>query len=386
MKVRLHEPTFGQDEIDAVVEVMKSTRITSGEKVKEFESLFGPNAIFCNSGSSANLLAIAALCAEGRLKPGDEVIVPALCWSTTVWPLVQHGLVPCIVDISPHTLNIDTMLVEEAIGPKTKAVMIVHVYGNPCELNHLRSLCSEHNLLLIEDCCEALGASYKGTPVGEFGDVATFSFYYSHHITTGEGGMVVTQGPVLADRVRILRAHGWTRDLPDRIQRGFNEIHSNIDPKFLFVGAGYNLRCTEMQAAMGLVQLPKLEGFVATRRAAAADLTVGFSRYSDDFLLQRETGSSSWFGFPITIKKHSQANLYDLRKHFEGHGIETRPIICGNIARQPAMKQFEHRIPGPLTNADHVMNYGFAIGCHQGMDEATCAHVAGSLNDYMGSL
>lgn len=385
MKVRLHEPTFGEEEIHAVVDVMRSTNITSGEKVREFEACFGPNAVMCNSGSSANLLAIAALCAQGSLKPGDEVIVPALCWSTTVWPLVQHGLVPVIVDIEPDTLNMDIEQASRALGSKTKAIMLVHVYGNPCNMTAFTSWRENIDLLLIEDCCEALGATYDGQLVGSFGDVSTFSFYYSHHITTGEGGMAVARHSTLAERIRILRAHGWTRDLKKKSAE-VNFGYPNIDPKFLFVGDGYNLRCTEMQAAMGLMQFPKLEGFIATRRAAAATLTAGFSRFGDDFLLQQDTGESSWFGFPITIRKNSEVNTHDLRKHFENGGIETRSIICGNIARQPAMKHFEHRIPGPLTNADHVMDYGFSIGCHQGMDGASCAHVAKSLNDYMRSL
>ncbi len=382
MKIRLHEPTFGEEEIQAVVDVMRSTNITSGEKVREFESKFGPNAVMCNSGSSANLLVIAALCHEGALKRGDKVIVSALSWATTVWPLVQHGLVPVIVDIDPNTLNIDPKEVEKALGPKTKAIMPVHVYGNPCDMTPLL-LCHDAGILLIEDCCEALGAeSSFGKSVGTFGDAATFSFYYSHHITTGEGGMCVTKSPALGERMRILRAHGWTRDLKYG-NALYREKHSDIDQRFLFVNAGYNLRCTEMQAAMGLVQLPKLEGFVEARREAAKLLKGAFSGYIGNFATQRETGKSSWFGFPIIVRKGSPFTAANVRRHFEAHGIETRSIICGNIARQPGLKDSPHVVCGSLEHADHVMNSGFSIGCHQDMGEVQCGRVKNALDIFM---
>ncbi len=205
--VRLHEPTFGASEIIAAVDVLLSTRVTMGPKVRDFEHQFAgafefSHAITNNSGSSANLLAIAALSnvsTRNRLQPGDEVIVPALCWSTTVWPLIQHGLVPVIVDIDPVTFNINPEEIERAIGPKTRGIMLVHVYGNPCDMNSIMEICSRRNLLLLEDCCEALGAYYNGTPVGKFGSIGTFSFYFSHHMTTLEGGVCVTESFELAE-------------------------------------------------------------------------------------------------------------------------------------------------------------------------------------------
>ena len=255
--VRLHEPTFGADEINAALDCLLSTMVTMGMKNRSFEALFAnthgfAETVMVNSGSSANLLALAALAnpaTEGALRPGDEVIVPALSWSTTVWPIIQMGLVPVVVDIDPATLNIDPDAIERAIGPRTRGLMIVPVYGNPCAMDAIVDLCQRHNLVLIEDCCEALGASYKGVPLGRFGRVATFSFYLSHHITTLEGGICGTSDGDLAETMRILRAHGWIREVkePERWTR----LHPEIDERFLFVNLGYNLRPTELQGAMG---------------------------------------------------------------------------------------------------------------------------------------
>ncbi len=219
--VRLHEPTFSADEINAAIDVLLSTRVTMGAKVKAFEKEFAAfynygSGVMNNSGSSANLLGIAALANPATpdgFRKGDEVIVPALSWSTTVWPLIQSGLIPVVVDIDPVTLNIDPNEIERAIGPKTRGIMPVHVYGNPCDMNAINDICKRSNLILVEDCCEALGAFYDNIPVGKFGRLGTFSFYFSHHMTTLEGGICVTDDFQLAELLGILRAHGWFREL-----------------------------------------------------------------------------------------------------------------------------------------------------------------------------
>lgn len=384
-RVKLHEPTFGDEEIVAAVAVMKSTMVTMGEVVRAFESEFSANpAVMCNSGSSANLLAIAALCnpaSKSRLKPGDEVIVSALSWSTTIWPLVQYGLIPVIVDIDPDTLNIDPNCVEAALSPKTRAIMPVHVYGNPCDMSGLTQIANRVGLYLIEDCCEALGATYAGDPVGTFGQLATFSFYFSHHISTMEGGMVTTYSPSLADRVRSLRSHGWDRGIANPPE----QETEYLDPRFTFIHAGYNLRPTEVQAAMGRVQLPKLGRFVAARYLAANMLKERLLPYQDTILPQMETenGKSSWFGFPINVRWDAPFTASDLRKHFEFRGIETRAMICGNIARQPAMQHFPHRVHGTLKNADHIMKNAFSIGCHQNMGPDDCKYIGDVLDEFM---
>ena len=382
-RVKLHEPTFGEDEIAAVVDVLRSTRVTSGAKVREMERHFGSHAVMCNSGSSANLLAVAALrnpVTDQRLRQGDEVVVSALSWATTVWPLVQHGLIPVIVDIDPETLNIDPAQVGAAIGPNTRAIMPVHVYGNPCDMASIRAIADERNLWMIEDCCEALGSEYDPETVGDF---RTYSFYFSHHITTLEGGMVVAANAEHAELMRILRAHGWTRDLEKPSIH--HERHPDIDPRFLFVNAGYNLRASEIAAAMGLVQMGKLPGFVKTRRDIASRLANVVGYYPEHLAVQRETraGASSWFGFPIIVREAAPFDAAALREYLERHSIETRSLICGNIARQPGMQLWPHRVAGDLKHADHVMHSGFSIGCHQGMTPESVDHVAAVLDEFM---
>jgi len=364
MKIKLHEPTFGEAEIQAAVEVLRSTNVTSGDKVREFEAKFGQHAVMCNSGSSANLLAVAALCnplTPNRLIPGDEVIVSALSWATTIWPLVQYGLVPVIVDIDPETLNMDPQEAVKAIGPRTKAIMPVHVYGNPCDkaINNL-------GLIVISDCCEALAADIEQS------DFNTYSFYFSHHITTLEGGMVTCKTVEHADMLRTLRAHGWTREQENR------QHYEGIDDKFLFVNAGYNLRSTELNAAIGLVQFDKLAGFVERRRTAAKYLGKQFAYYN--LSIQKDMGSS-WFGFPVIVNEKVSARA--LRDHFEADGIETRSIICGNIARQPGMQLWPHRVVGDLHHSDHVMKNGFSLPCHQDIGYDECNYMINSLNVFM---
>jgi CDP-6-deoxy-D-xylo-4-hexulose-3-dehydrase len=389
--VRLHEPTFSGDEIKAAIDVLLSTRVTMGPKVKAFEreyaQAFGfKHALMNNSGSSANLLAVAALANPATpdpLRPGDEVIVPALSWSTTIWPLVQCGLKPVFVDIDPLTLNLDPNEVERAISPRTRAVMLVHVYGNPCDMSALADICKRHNLQLIEDCCEALGAYYDGMPVGGFGRVGTFSFYFSHHMTTLEGGMCVTADFEYAEVMRALRAHGWTRELEDRER--YLSRYPEIDPRFLFVNVGYNLRPTELQGAFGSTQLPKLAGFVEQRRANTAAWRNSLDRWSEYFLFQTETrnGRSSCFGFPMTVKSGAPFEVREFMDFLNKAAIETRPIIAGNIAVQPAMKLLEHRVVGELRHSTQVMRGGVTFGNHQAIDATARDYVTGQVHAFM---
>lgn len=381
--VRLHEPTFGGDEITSALSHLMTTRVTMGKKNLEFEQLFAEYsgakyAVTSNSGSSANLLALSVLCnpkVDGHLSPGDEVIVSALSWSTTVWPLVQHGLIPVIVDIDPATLNIDIKEVEKAISPKTRAIMPVHVYGNPCEMDQLVSICDRHNLFLIEDCCEALGASYKGKSIGTFGDLATFSFYYSHHITTLEGGITITDDLALEDIMRITRAHGWVRE--SKFKNNYKASYPTIDDRFLFVNHGYNLRITDLQASIGIQQIRKLDRFVGVRRKVAGGLRSVFEPWENVFRQQKTSvgGESSWFGFPLICSNDSGSMRDGICHQLNLKGIETRPIICGNVALQPAMKLFPHRVVGELRFATEIMNNGFSIGCHHAMGDEHIAYI-----------
>ena len=391
--VRLHEPTFSAEEIDAALDCLLTTRVTMGQKVKTFEMAFSASGPFgpgvmVNSGSSANLLAIAALVnpeARDALQPGDEVIVPALSWSTTVWPLIQLGLVPVVVDIDPATLNIDPNEIEAAITEKTRGVMIVHVYGNPCDLEAILDICDRHSLILIEDCCEALGAKYQNKAVGSFGRMGTYSFYFSHHITTLEGGIIVAQTQDDAELMRILRAHGWIREVED--QQPWIERYPEIHPRFLFVNLGYNLRATELQGAMGSVQLPKLPGYVEARRHNAEKL-VSQLRTNAPLLRTQSTtpqGEHSWFGFPITLGIDAPFSVDDIMTALGDFGIETRPIICGNIARQPGLKLYPHRTQGDLTHASAVMERGFSFGNHQDIDNAARDHILGAIETFLAN-
>lgn len=378
--VRLHEPTIGPEEITAALEVLLSTKVTSGPKVKAFEREFcdqfaHESAVAVNSGSSANLLAVAAMCEiDGGLRPGDEVIVSALSWSTTIWPLIQYGLVPVFVDIDPRTLNMAPEQVERAIGRKTRAIMPVHVYGNPCDMNELNSICVNHGLEMIEDCCEALGAFYNNQAVGSFGRVGAFSFYLSHHITTLEGGMVVTTDAELADRLRILRAHGWIREVEDREKY----LDNGFDPDFLFVGLGYNVRLTELQAAIGLLQLDRLAGYVNIRRENNAAYAAALSKYEFmRFQQETENGRCSAFNFTVVLDKRGPCDVKKLRQYLATQNIETRPVIAGNMAKQPAMKRYQHRVVGALPNATNMLHNAFAIGNHH--------HIGAEAREYVVS-
>lgn len=391
--VRLHEPSFGAPEIQAMVEQSLSTFVTMGKQVRTFEEQCARHfdvkyALMNNSGSSANLLAVAALTNpawKDHMKPGDEVIVPALSWATTVWPLIQHQLVPVFVDCDLATYNFDMNKLEAAITPKTRAIMPVHVYGNPCDMDALMGLAKKHKLFVIEDSCESMGATYKGKSVGSFGDVGTMSLYYSHHITTFEGGLCFTNNFELTELLRVLRAHGWSREADEKDK--YIREYPDIDPRFIFINLGYNLRPTEVQAAMGMHQLPKLKGFVENRRASQADYRKQLDKHSEFFAFQEEQKDAycSWFGFGIVLKEGTPFSPKDITAFLNKKGIETRPIIAGNMAKHPALKMFKHRSAGGLENCDTIMTRGFAIGCHHAIDAQARAYVVESIDAFMKS-
>lgn len=389
--VRLMEPTFGAEEINAAVETLLSTQVTMGKKVRAFEQQYAEKfghqyAVTSNSGSSANLLAFAALTnpvTRDRLQPGDEVIVPALSWATTIWPVIQCNLVPVVVDSDLNTFNFDLNKLEGAIGPKTRAIMLVHTYGNPCDMDGLMAIARKHNLMVIEDCCEAMGGTYDGKAVGRFGILGSLSFYFSHHITTLEGGVSVTDDFELTELLRILRAHGWSRQA-DSHQK-YIDKYPQIDPRFIFVNLGYNLRLTEVQAAIGMKQLPKLEKFVAARREVAAFLLQNLRKYSEFFHFQTETPKAKhvWFGFPIIVKKTAPFTVKQITTYLQQHAIETRPIIAGNMARHPGLQMFPHRIGGDLQVADTVMQQGFGVADHHIVDHAARQYMVDVIDNFM---
>ncbi len=390
MKVSLHEPSFGEEEIEAACEQMRTTHVTMGKKTREFEDqcakYFGStNALMCNSGSSANLLAIAALSNPvlgDHMKAGDEVIVPALSWATSVWPIIQHGLIPVFVDCDLNTYNFDYKKLEAAISPKTRAIMVVHVYGNPCDMDFIMGLANERNLYVIEDTCESMGATFKNKMVGTIGDIGTMSLYYSHHITTFEGGLCFGNHKII-DLMRILRAHGWSRESDNHEE--YATLHSDIDPRFIFVNIGYNLRPTEVQAVMGMKQLIKLEAFIKMRRESHDNYRKGLEKYTNWLRFQQEqdNGTASWFGFGITLTEECPFTLKDITSFLQLYGVETRPIIAGNMAKHPALKMFDHRVAGTLENCDTMMQRGFAIGCHHAITEEQQKYVISIFDAFM---
>lgn len=389
--IRVQETSYGADEINAVMQTLLSTMTTMGRQVSDFQESYAKYvgakyAVMSNSGSSNNLLAVAALAnpfTPDHLNPGDEVIVPALSWSTTIWPIVQHNLVPVFVDCDLNDFNLDLNKLESAIGPKTRAIKLVHVYGNPCNMDAIMSLAKKHNLFVIEDCCEAMGALYDGKHVGTFGNVGNYSFFFAHHITTMEGGISVTNDFDLTETMKILRAHGWSRESKEH--QKYIDMYPHIDPRFIFINQGYNLRPTELNAAMGAIQLPKLDHFNDLRREAAAYLLQHLAKYQDFFHFQQETpkGKSVWFGFSMIVKENAPFTTKEITTYLQKNRIESRPIIAGNMTRHPGVQMFQHRISGDLNAADTVMKNGFSFGCHQGTDLKAVKYIVDVIDNFV---
>ena len=374
-KIKLHEPTFGVEEIFNFTKQLITTNVTMGKQVESFEKnicdKFGFRyAVSSNSGSSANLLMISALMSNlysKRLKKNDEIIVPALAWSTSIFPLTQYGLKPVFVDCDLKTMNIDINQVKKAISKKTKGILIIPIYGNPCEMNEITKICKKKGLVLLEDTCESMGAKYNNKFLGGFGLASSFSFYFSHHITCLEGGITVTNDYELAEIMKIIRSHGWIRNVKEKEK--WIKNYPKIDPNFLFVNEGYNLRLTEPQARMGITQIKKLDGFIKKRRKNADYLMSLIKEFSDFFIYQYETKRSfhTWFGFTIIIKDLKIIDRGRLCNFLNKNGIETRVIVSGNFTSQPVVKTFKHRTVGNLENASKIMNNGFSIGIHQNL-------------------
>ena len=374
-KIKLHEPTFGVEEIFNFTKQLITTNVTMGKQVESFEKnicdKFGFRyAVSSNSGSSANLLMISALMSNlysKRLKKNDEIIVPALAWSTSIFPLTQYGLRPVFVDCDLKTMNIDINQVKKAISKKTKGILIIPIYGNPCEMNEITKICKKKGLVLLEDTCESMGAKYNNKFLGGFGLASSFSFYFSHHITCLEGGITVTNDYELAEIMKIIRSHGWIRNVKEKEK--WIKNYPKIDPNFLFVNEGYNLRLTEPQARMGMTQIKKLDGFIKKRRKNADYLMSLIKEFSDFFIYQYETKRSfhTWFGFTIIIKDLKIIDRGRLCNFLNKNGIETRVIVSGNFTSQPVVKTFKHRTVGNLENASKIMNNGFSIGIHQNL-------------------
>ncbi|PCE14955.1 pyridoxamine 5-phosphate oxidase [Microbacterium sp. SZ1] len=361
--------TWDDAEYAAIRRVTDSGRFTMGPLVKEFEAGFAAHfgaqfGVMVNSGSSANLIAVAAAVLDPRidLNRGDEVLVPAVSWPTTYYPLTQYGLRPRFVDIDIDTLNVDMDLLEDAIGPKTKAVFAVNLLGNPNDFTRLRAICDRHDLVLMEDNCESLGAVSDGINAGTAGLVGTFSSFFSHHIATMEGGVILTDDEQIYQEMLSLRSHGWTRDLPDN-----NHVHDKTgnawDDLFRFVLPGYNVRPLEMEGALGIEQLAKIPALISGRRENAKYFAERFADISS-VRLQKETGESSWFGFSLVLEDSLAGRRSDLVAAFAEARIESRPIVAGNFTRNPVMTHLDAIVPDALPAADKVHTDGLFVGNH----------------------
>ncbi|MBC8339732.1 MAG: DegT/DnrJ/EryC1/StrS family aminotransferase [Rhodospirillales bacterium] len=361
--------TWGQEERAAIQRVMDSGRYTIGPEVEAFERAFAAyhgckHAVMVNSGSSANLIAVASLfhTRERPLQRGDEVIVPAISWATTYHPLQQYGLKLRFVDVELETLNMDTSKLADALTPNTKAIVAVSILGNPAALDVIRAFADEHSLRMIEDNCESLDAELNGKKTGTFGDVNTFSFFFSHHISTGEGGMVMTDDAEIDGLCRAVRAHGWVRDVP--MEAGlFPPGDDAFAEAYRFVIPGYNVRPQEINAAAGLAQLEKLPGFTARRRANLKLFQDAFSG-DERFLIQRENGQSSSFCFPIIVRPGCGLERADIFGPLKDADIGFRMITGGCFPRHDAIKYFDYDIVGDLNNADTAHDRGFFVGNH----------------------
>lgn len=380
---RLAADTMGPDEIGAAKRVLDSGQLTMGPQVRAFEQEFADwvgvdHAVMVNSGSSANLLIVDALLRTTStrqcLTPGDEVIVPGLAWPTTVWPIAQLGLVPVFADVDPATMGIDLESATAVLGPRTRAMFLIHPLGRALDLSAYAAFCESHGLALLEDCCESLGAHVEQRHVGTAGVVGSFSFYFSHHISTIEGGMIVTADQGLADDVRGLRAHGWIRDRSDR--EHWIARHPSFDPRFLFATVGYNVRATEVQAAVGRVQLRRLDEMLFAREALARAVRgwlsasapwlelIGGEMLDEATAADRRARRHSWMMLPLRLRPDAPATRDSIVAQLERHGIETRPIIAGNLARHPGVGQIAYRAAKSLEACDRLLRDSFMIGCH----------------------
>ncbi len=362
--------TWDDAEYQAIQDVIASGMFTMGAKVQEFEKQFAAYTgskycVMVNSGSSANLLMIAALRfrKESPLLAGEEIIVPAVSWSTTYHPLQQYGLKLKFVDVDRDTLNYDIAALAAAVTDKTRAIMIVNLLGNPNDFEAIQAIVAGRNIVVVEDNCESLGAQLNGRQAGTFGVMGTYSAFFSHHISTMEGGMVVTDDEELYHIMLSVRAHGWTRNLPKHNKLTGTKSDDAFVESFKFVLPGYNLRPLEMSGAIGIEQIRKLPGLVSERRRNAAKFQSLMADYPQ-LRIQKEIGESSWFGFSMIVEPNAGFSREDVVRVFNEHQIDVRPIVAGNFAKNEVLRWFDYEIHGTLDNADELDRNGLFIGNH----------------------
>lgn len=395
---------YGAEDMQALVDSALDFWLTTGRFNADFEERLAKrigvrHALTTNSGSSANLLAFSSLTSHylrgDALKPGDEMITVATGFPTTVNPALQYGVVPVFVDVDIPTYNIKPDRIEAAVTDRTRAIMVAHTLGNPFDLGEVMRVAEKHNLWVIEDCCDALGATYDGRTVGTFGHIGTLSFYPAHHITMGEGGAVFTDKPRLKRVIESMRdwgrdcwcAPGMDNTCGKRFCRRLGDLPEGYDHKYTYSHCGYNLKITDMQAAVGLAQLDRLDGFIAARRRNFDMLTELLRPLEDVFILPKATPNSepSWFGYPITLRKNAPVSRDELVRHLDAHRIGTRLLFGGNLTRQPYMRGRNYRVAGELTNADVVTERTFWIGLYPGLGPDHLEFAAATIRDFASS-
>ena len=367
----LLEDPYRKKDLSRAIEVIKTGKLTIGKHTKNFEDKFTKTiktkySLMVNSGSSANLLALQCLInpyRKKRLKKGDSVLIPTVCWSTSLWPIIQSGLKPVFVDIDPVTLNIDIKDLIKKINKKTKALMLVHVLGNSTNMDQLMKIIKKKNIILIEDTCESLGSRYKNKFLGTFGEFSSFSFYSSHQISSGEGGMITCRNLEDYEILKALRAHGWSRGLKN--EKKISNKNKHLDSRFIFFNSGFNLRPTDISASIGLSQFNDMKSFISLRNKNRNIIVNSLKKskiIKDNFYFieANKNVKPSWFGIPIYIK--NKKNRKKIIKNLEKRGVETRPIISGNFIKQPSVKKYKLLKGLKFFNSDIVNDHGFFIG------------------------
>ncbi|WP_365941724.1 lipopolysaccharide biosynthesis protein RfbH [Halanaerobium sp.] len=392
---------FDEKEKVSLVDSSLDFWLTTGRYAEEFEAEFADfmDQRYCslvNSGSSANLVALSALTSDKledrKLKAGDEVITVAAGFPTTVNPIVQNKLVPVFVDVELGTYNIKVSELEKALSDKTKAIMLAHTLGNPFNLKAVTEFAEEHDLYLIEDCCDAVGTTYDGEMVGTFGDFATVSFYPAHHMTMGEGGAVLTNNPVYKKLAVSFR--DWGRDCycepganntcGRRFSMQFGDLPYGYDHKYVYSHVGYNLKVTDMQAAVGVEQLKKLPDFIEARKENFKKLYKGIKKFEEYLILPEaeENSDPSWFAFPLSVRENDKFTKNELVNYLEENKVMTRQLFAGNLTRQPAYRNVEYRVIGDLANTDYIMNNTFFIGVYPGLDDQKIEYIIQQFADF----
>ncbi len=365
--------TWTADEVIAALDCLCDRMTTMWTKVEAFENQFATyigtdSAVMVNSGSSADLVMMLAARESGLLKPGDEILIPAVTWPTQVWAAVQAGFNVQLIDVDPRTLNASPKIIEAAITPNTKAIFLVHLMGNPCDMDAIHEIAERHHLLIFEDCCEALGAEYDGRKVGTFGIASVFSFFASHHISCMEGGMIVTATPDFSDACRLMRAHGWARDLKHRVADVdiLSRYGCPEDSRYFFLGMGFNFRPTELQGAIGQVQLAKLDTMNAHRERNARKVAENFRSTNghtvESLMPVNYKAKPAWFALPFILRDGLPYTRAKVAAYLNHYGVDTRPIVGGNLARHPAFWKYRGMVRGPLPGANIVHDRGIYIG------------------------